>query len=59
MFDKKLSTIVLLAREGKTVKEIAKHYNKSIPTINRYIALLRSKGYIIPIKQGRPHLKID
>ena len=48
-----------MANDGKTVKEIAKYYGKSIPTINRYIALIRSKGYKVPIKQGRPYLKVD
>lgn len=55
----KLLDIIQLAKSGKTVSEIAIIYGKSIPTINRYISLLRSKGYKVPIKMGRPSIKID
>lgn len=55
----KLKDIITLAKEGKTVQEIAKLFNKSIPTINRYISLLRSQGYTVPITQGRPRIKVD
>jgi len=37
-----------------TITEIAKHFNKSVSTMNRYISLLRKAGYTVPIKQGRP-----
>lgn len=55
----KLTHIITLIKEGKTVQEIAIIFNKSTPTINRYIALLRKAGYIVPITQGRPRIKID
>ena len=55
----KLTHIITLAQEGKTVTEIAIIFNKSIPTINRYIALLRKAGYTVPITQGRPRIKIE
>ena len=55
----KLLDIITLARQGRSVPEIAKIFGKSIPTINRYISLLRSKGYKVPIRMGRPQIKID
>lgn len=55
----KIINIITLAKEGKTVEQIALIFNKSIPTINRYISLLRSQGYTVPITQGRPRIKID
>jgi transposase len=55
----KIKDIIQLAKDGKTVSEIALIFNKSIPTINRYIALLRKEGYIVPITQGRPRIKVD
>lgn len=55
----KIIDIIQLTKQGKTVQEIAKLFNKSIPTINRYIALLRKEGHIVPITQGRPRIKIQ
>jgi transposase len=55
----KLKYIMQLAKQGKTVKEIAVIFNKSIPTINRYIALLRKERYPVLIIKGRPRIKVD
>lgn len=55
----KIKDIIQLAKDGKTVPEIAILFNKSVPTINRYIALLRSQGYNVPIKMGRRPISIE
>lgn len=55
----KIKDIIQLAKDGKTVSEIAILFNKSVPTINRYIALLRSQGYTVPIKMGRRPISIE
>lgn len=55
----KIKDIIQYAKEGKSVQDIAKLFNKSVPTINRYIALLRLKGYKVPIKMGRPKITIE
>ena len=55
----KMTDIIPLINEGKKVKEIAQYFNKSIPTINRYIKVLRERGYTINIKMGRPTIQID
>lgn len=55
----KISDIIPLLNEGKTIPEIAKHFNKSIPRINAYIAILRKEGYEFKApKRGRPFMTI-
>ena len=55
----KIINIIQFAKEGKNIAEIAEIFGKSISTINRYISILRSKGYKVPIRMGRPQIKID
>lgn len=55
----KITDIIPLIEEGKTIKEIAKHFNKSIPTINVYIRRLKDAGYTFKIKIGRPSIPLN
>lgn len=50
----KLSDIIPLINEGKTTKEIALHFNVSIPTVDRWKARLRENGFNFNPKKGRP-----
>lgn len=54
----KISDIIPFLEKGYTVKQIAKHFNKSIPTINVYIRRLKDNGFNIKVRQGRPPLAI-
>lgn len=56
---KKITDIIPLLNEGKSIPQIAEHFNKSIPTINVYIRKLRNAGYTINIKQGRPTIPLN
>lgn len=55
----KLTDIIPLIERGLTVKEIAQHFNRSIPTINVYIRRLKDAGYKLNIKQGRPSIPLN
>lgn len=55
----KIKDIIQYAKEGKSVQDIAIIFGKSVPTINRYISLLRLKGHKVPIKMGRPKITIE
>lgn len=55
----KITDIIPLIEKGYTVKRIAEHFNKSIPTINTYIRRLKDAGYKLNIKQGRPSIPLD
>jgi transposase len=50
----KISDIIPFINEGKTNKQIAIHFNLSIPTIVRYKKILREKGFQFTTKNGRP-----
>jgi DNA-binding CsgD family transcriptional regulator len=50
----KLTDIIPLINEGKTTKQIAQHFNLSIPTVFRYKKMLRDRGYTFQSKNGRP-----
>lgn len=55
----KISDIIPLLNADKSIPEIAKHFNKSIPRINVYIAVLRKEGYKFKApKKGRPAMEI-
>jgi len=54
----KISDILPLIEEGKTSAQIARHFNLSVPTINRYKKVLRENGYKFNCKNGRPFKEI-
>lgn len=55
----KITDIIPFLERGYKVKQIAQHFNKSIPTINVYIRRLKDAGYTINLKQGRPSIPLN
>ena len=52
-------TIPKLIDEGKTILQVAEHFNVHERTINKWIKRLREEGVEVNTKMGRPKLKLN
>jgi|15BtaG_2_1085339.scaffolds.fasta_scaffold05096_7 uncharacterized phage infection (PIP) family protein YhgE len=59
VIDMKLTDIIpLINEQHMTYAQIAKRYNRTPITVNRWVAKLRKAGYAVLPHQGRPRLTI-
>lgn len=50
--------IPALIKQGKTVTQIAQMYGVHRKTLTRWVRIMRRQGFVVPVKRGRPALKI-
>ena len=53
-----LVNLVPLIKKGRTNKQIARHYNVNIQTVNRWVHMLRKEGVEIPVRKVGRRKKI-